>query len=112
MTSGHPSAHLCVCVLLTAYLCTSLLSALQTPEETSETQAMAHLQGELLRAQSSLFSLGLEVEASQRSLRQSQRQGQDMGRAKERLHADLQAALEHREATEKHNQVRKLCLVA
>ncbi|KAG7273173.1 hypothetical protein CRUP_019300, partial [Coryphaenoides rupestris] len=80
------------------------LTQAKTPEGTSETQAMAHLQGELLRAQSSLFSLGLELEASQRSLRQSQRQGQDLARAKERLHGDLQAALQHREATEKHNQ--------
>ena len=73
-------------------------------------QAMAHLQGELVRAQSSLFSLGLELEASQRSLRLSQRQGEDLARFKERLHADLQVALQHREVTEKHNQVSVCCV--
>lgn len=55
--------------------------------------------------QSSLFSLGLELEASQRSLRQSQRQGDNLIRFKDRLNSDLQEALQHREVTEKHNQV-------
>lgn len=56
--------------------------------------------------QSSLFSLGLELEASQRSLRQSQRQGDDLMRFRDRLNSDLQEAMQHREVTEKHNQVR------
>uniref|UniRef100_A0A3B4UWF5 CDK5 regulatory subunit-associated protein 2/Myomegalin coiled coil domain-containing protein n=1 Tax=Seriola dumerili TaxID=41447 RepID=A0A3B4UWF5_SERDU len=65
---------------------------------------LAQLQGELVGVQSSLFSLGLELEASQRSLRQSQRQGDDLVRFKDRLNSDLQEALQHREVTEKHNQ--------
>uniref|UniRef100_A0A3P8SW14 Uncharacterized protein n=1 Tax=Amphiprion percula TaxID=161767 RepID=A0A3P8SW14_AMPPE len=71
----------------------------------SESLSLAQLQGELVAVQSSLFSLGLELEASQRSLRQSQRQGDDLLRFKDRLNSDLQEALQHREVTEKHNQV-------
>uniref|UniRef100_A0AAZ1XTQ8 Short myomegalin-like EB1 binding protein N-terminal domain-containing protein n=1 Tax=Oreochromis aureus TaxID=47969 RepID=A0AAZ1XTQ8_OREAU len=71
----------------------------------SESLVLAQLQGELVGVQSSLFSLGLELEASQRSLRQSQRQADDLMRFKERLNSDLQEALQHREVTEKHNQV-------
>lgn len=71
----------------------------------SESLALAQLQGELVGVQSSLFSLGLELEASQRSLRQSQRQGDDLVRCRDRLSADLQEVLQHREVTEKHNQV-------
>lgn len=70
---------------------------------------LAQLQGELVGVQSSLFSLGLELEASQRSLRQSQRQGDDLMRFKDRLNSDLQEALQHREVTEKHNQVSVFC---
>lgn len=66
---------------------------------------LAQLQGELVGVQSSLFSLGLELEASQRSLRQSQRQGDDLSRFKDRLNSDLQEVQQHREVTEKHNQV-------
>lgn len=67
--------------------------------------ALAQLQSELVGVQSSLFSLGLELEASQRRLRQSQRQGDDLIRLKDRLISDLQDVLQHREVTEKHNQV-------
>lgn len=67
--------------------------------------ALDQLQSELVGVQSSLFSLGLELEASQRSLRQSQLQGDDLMRFKDRLNADLQEVLQHREVTEKHNQV-------
>uniref|UniRef100_A0A3Q2YIL0 Uncharacterized protein n=1 Tax=Hippocampus comes TaxID=109280 RepID=A0A3Q2YIL0_HIPCM len=70
----------------------------------SKSVTLSQLQGELVGVQSSLFSLGLELEASQRSLRQSQRQGDDLARFKDRLNADLQDALQHREETEKHNQ--------
>ncbi|XP_039998702.1 myomegalin-like isoform X3 [Xiphias gladius] len=73
-------------------------------EGVSESLMLAQLQGELVGVQSSLFSLGLELEASQRSLRQSQRQGDDLVRFKDRLNSDLQEALQHREVTEKHNQ--------
>lgn len=69
---------------------------------------LAKLQGELVGVQSSLFSLGLELEASQRSLRQSQRQGDDLSRFKDRLNSDLQEVQQHREVTEKHNQVSAL----
>uniref|UniRef100_A0A3Q3WGZ1 CDK5 regulatory subunit-associated protein 2/Myomegalin coiled coil domain-containing protein n=1 Tax=Mola mola TaxID=94237 RepID=A0A3Q3WGZ1_MOLML len=65
---------------------------------------LAQLQGELVGVQSSLFSLGLDLEASQRNLRLSQRQGDDLMKFKDRLNSDLQEALQHREATEKHNQ--------
>lgn len=78
---------------------------LQAPEGISESLTLAQLQSELVGVQSSLFSLGLELEASQRSLRQSQRQGDDLLRFKDRLSSDLQEALQHREVTEKHNQV-------
>ncbi|XP_034559899.1 myomegalin-like [Notolabrus celidotus] len=80
------------------------LSQCKAPEGASESLTLAQLQGELVGVQSSLFSLGLELEASQRSLRQSQRQGEDLGRFKDRLNSDLQDALQHREVTEKHNQ--------
>lgn len=79
--------------------------SLQTPEGVGESLTLAQLQGELVGVQSSLFSLGLELETSQRSLRQSQRQNDDLLRFKERLHGDLQEALQHREVTDKHNQV-------
>ncbi|XP_035803441.2 myomegalin isoform X3 [Amphiprion ocellaris] len=80
------------------------LSQCKPPVGVSESLSLAQLQGELVAVQSSLFSLGLELEASQRSLRQSQRQGDDLLRFKDRLNSDLQEALQHREVTEKHNQ--------
>ncbi|XP_029971762.1 myomegalin isoform X3 [Salarias fasciatus] len=80
------------------------LSQCKTPAGVSESLVLAQLQGELVGVQSSLFSLGLELEASQRSLRQSQRQGDDLLSFKDRLNSDLQEALQHREVTEKHNQ--------
>ncbi|XP_067385103.1 myomegalin-like isoform X1 [Channa argus] len=80
------------------------LTQCKASEGFSETLTLAQLQGELVGVQSSLFSLGLELEASQRSLRQSQRQGDDLMRFKDRLNCDLQEALQHREVTEKHNQ--------
>ncbi|XP_019712207.1 myomegalin-like [Hippocampus comes] len=80
------------------------LAQSKAPEGVSESVTLSQLQGELVGVQSSLFSLGLELEASQRSLRQSQRQGDDLARFKDRLNADLQDALQHREETEKHNQ--------
>ncbi|XP_061835745.1 myomegalin isoform X4 [Nerophis lumbriciformis] len=80
------------------------LAQSKAPEGVSESATLAQLQGELVGVQSSLFSLGLELEASQRSLRQSQRQGDDLVCSKDRLTADLQEALQHREETEKHNQ--------
>ncbi|XP_007567971.1 myomegalin isoform X12 [Poecilia formosa] len=80
------------------------LTQSQTPAGMSESLTLGQLQGELVRVQSSLFSLGLELEASQRSLRQSQRQGDDLLRFKDRLSSDLQEELQHRGVTEKHNQ--------
>ncbi|XP_056149719.1 myomegalin-like [Lampris incognitus] len=76
----------------------------KAPDLGSEAGTLVQLQGELVRVQSSLFSLGLELEASQRSLRQSQRQREDLAGFKDRLQCDLQEALQHREVTEKHNQ--------
>uniref|UniRef100_A0A3Q2Q8G2 Uncharacterized protein n=1 Tax=Fundulus heteroclitus TaxID=8078 RepID=A0A3Q2Q8G2_FUNHE len=81
------------------------LQELAHRNQLAQSQVIPSLQGELVRAQSSLFSLGLELDASQRSLRQSQRQGDDLLKFKDRLNADLQEALQHREVTEKHNQV-------
>lgn len=83
---------------------------LQAPEGVSKSLTLAQLQGELVGVQSSLFALGLELEASQRSLRQSQRQGDDLMRFKDRLNTDLQEVLQHREVTEKHNQVSVNCV--
>ncbi|XP_052332312.1 LOW QUALITY PROTEIN: myomegalin-like [Oncorhynchus keta] len=76
----------------------------QAPEGGSEVAGLAQLQGELVGVHSSLFTLGLELEASHRAQRQSQRQAEDLTRAKDRLHSDLKEALQHREVTDKHNQ--------
>ncbi|XP_031710402.1 myomegalin isoform X3 [Anarrhichthys ocellatus] len=80
------------------------LAQFKMPEGVSGSVMLAQLQGELVGVQSSLFSLGLELEASQRSLRQSRRQGDDLSRFKDRLNSDLQEVQQHREVTEKHNQ--------
>uniref|UniRef100_A0A1A8DH06 Phosphodiesterase 4D interacting protein n=1 Tax=Nothobranchius kadleci TaxID=1051664 RepID=A0A1A8DH06_NOTKA len=80
------------------------LTQSQAPVGMSESLMLAQLQTELVRVQSSLFSVGLELEASQRNLKQSQRQGDDLLRFRDRLNSDLQEALQHREVTEKHNQ--------
>ncbi|XP_017351066.1 myomegalin isoform X3 [Ictalurus punctatus] len=62
------------------------------------------LQGEVVALQSSLFCCQLELEASQRAQRQSQRVEEDLTHSRDRLHSDLEAALQHRETTEKYNQ--------
>ncbi|XP_074507165.1 myomegalin-like isoform X2 [Sebastes fasciatus] len=80
------------------------LAQCKAAEGVSESLSLAQLQGELVGVQSSLFSLGLELESSQRSLRQSQMQGDDLSRFKDRLNSDLQEVQQHREVTEKHNQ--------
>ncbi|XP_062380200.1 myomegalin-like isoform X2 [Sardina pilchardus] len=80
------------------------LQQAQAPEEGVGGDGVAQLQAELVRLQSSLFTVQLELEASQRAQRQSQRQADDQSRTVQRLHNDLQEALQHREATEKHNQ--------
>ncbi|XP_024128989.1 myomegalin isoform X2 [Oryzias melastigma] len=80
------------------------LSQKKAPAGVGDGPTLSQLQSQLVGLQSSLFSLGLELEASQRSLKQSQRQGEDLLRFKDRLNSDLQEALRHREATEKHNQ--------
>lgn len=63
------------------------------------------LQVEVVALQSSLFCCQLELEASQRAQRQSQRVAEDLANSRDRLHSDLEAALQHRETTEKYNQV-------
>lgn len=60
---------------------------------------------EYLALQNTLFSTQLELEGSQRARRQMERQVTDHIRARDRLHADLQEALQNLEKTEKHNQV-------
>ncbi|XP_053342275.1 myomegalin-like isoform X9 [Clarias gariepinus] len=62
------------------------------------------LQGEVVALQSSLFCCQLELEASQRTQRQNQRVAEDLAHSRDRLHSDLEAALQHRETTEKYNQ--------
>lgn len=64
-----------------------------------------HLQGEVVALQSSLFRCQLELEANQRAQRQSQRMAEDLAHSRDRLHSDLEAALQHRETTEKYNKV-------
>ncbi|XP_030630521.1 myomegalin [Chanos chanos] len=76
----------------------------QVPEGGSGSGTEVQLQTELVRLQSSLFSCQLELEASQRAYRQSQRHAEDLTRTRDRLHGDLQDALRHHETTEKYNQ--------
>lgn len=64
-----------------------------------------HLQGEVVALQSSLFRCQLELEANQRAQRQNQRVAEDLAHSRDRLRSDLEAALLHRETTEKYNQV-------
>ncbi|XP_035384015.1 myomegalin-like isoform X2 [Electrophorus electricus] len=66
--------------------------------------SVARLQGEVVGLQSSLFCCQLELESSRRAQRQSQREASDLARARDRLHADLDAELQHRETTDRHNQ--------
>ncbi|XP_072525154.1 myomegalin-like isoform X4 [Salminus brasiliensis] len=70
----------------------------------AEADSVAQLQGEIVGLQSSLFCSQLQLEASQRAHRQIQRTVEDQERALSRLHSDLEAALQHRETTDKHNQ--------
>ncbi|KAK2900329.1 hypothetical protein Q8A67_008444 [Cirrhinus molitorella] len=60
--------------------------------------------GSVLGIQSSLFSCQLELEASQRAHRATQRCLEDLTRSRDRLQNDLQEALQHRDVTHKHNQ--------
>ncbi|XP_058620782.1 myomegalin isoform X3 [Onychostoma macrolepis] len=69
----------------------------QTPEGTVDS-------GSVLGSQSSLFSCQLELEASQRAHRLTQRRLEDLTRERERLQNDLQEALQHRDISHKHNQ--------
>ncbi|XP_028830939.1 myomegalin isoform X2 [Denticeps clupeoides] len=80
------------------------LQQMQSPDGGSNGGGVTQLQAELVALQGSLFSVQLELEASQRAHRQSQRQAEDQSRAAQRLNNDLQEALQHREATEKHSQ--------
>ncbi|XP_037387018.1 myomegalin-like isoform X6 [Pygocentrus nattereri] len=70
----------------------------------AEAGSVAQLQGDIVGLQSSLFCSQLQLEASQRAHRQSQRVAEDLEHARLRLCSDLEAALQHRETTEKHNQ--------
>ncbi|XP_050995061.1 myomegalin isoform X3 [Labeo rohita] len=60
--------------------------------------------GSVLGFQSSLFSCQLELEASQRAHRSTQRCLEDLTRSRDRLQNDLQEALQHRDVTHKHNE--------
>lgn len=76
----------------------------------AEAHTVVQLQGEIVGLQSSLFSSQLQLEASQRAHRQSQRVADDLEQARSRLHNDLEAALQHRETTDKHNQVNQIAV--
>ncbi|XP_044218217.1 myomegalin isoform X6 [Thunnus albacares] len=67
-------------------------------------------QGEVLALQASLFQAQLELQAGQRTQRQSARTQEDLNRALQRLEKDLQGALQHRRETERHNQDLQLAL--
>ncbi|XP_042575064.1 myomegalin-like isoform X9 [Cyprinus carpio] len=69
----------------------------QTPEGAVDS-------GSVLGSQSSLFSCQLELEASQRTHRLTQRRLEDLMRERERLQIDLQEALQHKDVSHKHNQ--------
>ncbi|XP_076838222.1 myomegalin isoform X2 [Brachyhypopomus gauderio] len=69
-----------------------------------EASSLARLQGEVLGLQSSLFCCQLDLESSRRAQRRSQREAADLTRARDRLHGDLDAELQHRETTDRHNQ--------
>lgn len=70
----------------------------------TEADSIAQLQGEIVGLQSSLFCSQLQFEASQRAHRQIQRTTEDQERAHTRMQSDLEAVLQHRETTDKHNQ--------
>ncbi|MBN3312100.1 MYOME protein, partial [Atractosteus spatula] len=80
------------------------LQQLQVSQEELDPAQLPPLQAELLNLQNSLFSTQLELQSSQRAHRHSERQASDLARDRDRLHSDLQEALQHREATEQHNQ--------
>ncbi|XP_016395748.1 myomegalin isoform X7 [Sinocyclocheilus rhinocerous] len=69
----------------------------QTPEGAVDS-------GSVLGSQSSLFWCQLELEASQRAHRLTQRHLEDETRSRDRLQNELQDALQHRDVSHKHNQ--------
>uniref|UniRef100_A0A672RKY1 CDK5 regulatory subunit-associated protein 2/Myomegalin coiled coil domain-containing protein n=1 Tax=Sinocyclocheilus grahami TaxID=75366 RepID=A0A672RKY1_SINGR len=69
----------------------------QTPEGAVDS-------GSVLGSQSSLFWCQLELEASQRAHRLTQRRLEDETRSRDRLQNELQDALQHRDISHKHNQ--------
>ncbi|KAJ8409485.1 hypothetical protein AAFF_G00228860 [Aldrovandia affinis] len=85
----------------------SQLQASEAGQEAGQTPAFG---AEFLALQNSLFSTRLELEGSQRARGQMERQVADHARARDRLHADLQEALQHCEKTEKHNQEMRCAL--
>ncbi|KAJ8274460.1 hypothetical protein COCON_G00090850 [Conger conger] len=83
------------------------MQGLEMGQEAGQTPAFG---AEFLALQNSLFSTKLELEGSQRARRQMERQAADHIRARDRLHADLQEALQTLEKTEKHNQEMRCAL--
>ncbi|XP_061097526.1 myomegalin-like isoform X4 [Conger conger] len=83
------------------------MQGLEMWQEAGQTPAFG---AEFLALQNSLFSTKLELEGSQRARRQMERQAADHIRARDRLHADLQEALQTLEKTEKHNQEMRCAL--
>ncbi|XP_016395745.1 myomegalin isoform X4 [Sinocyclocheilus rhinocerous] len=70
----------------------------------TETPEGAVDSGSVLGSQSSLFWCQLELEASQRAHRLTQRHLEDETRSRDRLQNELQDALQHRDVSHKHNQ--------
>ncbi|XP_063057349.1 myomegalin isoform X3 [Engraulis encrasicolus] len=69
----------------------------------SQCQKQQRTKGDALAVEASLFSTQLELQESQRARGHALRQEQDLSRANQRLHDDLQRALKHRQETETHN---------
>ncbi|KAL2089476.1 hypothetical protein ACEWY4_014164 [Coilia grayii] len=69
----------------------------------SQCHKQQRTKGDVLAVEASLFSTQLELQECQRARAHALRQEQDLSRANQRLHDDLQRALKHRQETETHN---------
>ncbi|XP_023662239.2 myomegalin-like isoform X3 [Paramormyrops kingsleyae] len=75
----------------------------QDPEG-AEPGQVSQLQAELLTLRSSLFSVQLELQGTQRAHKQTEQRAADLASLLEHVQVDLKEALRHREAAELHNQ--------
>ncbi|XP_048107773.1 myomegalin isoform X2 [Alosa alosa] len=69
----------------------------------SQCHKQQRTKGDALAVEASLFSTQLELQESQRARNHGLRQEEDLTRANQRLHDDLQRALKHRQDSETHN---------